>query len=282
MDVSLFDYALPEERVALRPASPRDSARMLVVREDGSLAHARVRDLPDFLHNGDMLVANDSKVIPARLRARKVVPDGTGPMIELLLHKRTAPDRFLALVRPARKLRVHDELLFDHFRGVVLSKHFGEVEVMFDIKGAALDAAITRLGEMPLPPYIAKRRPADARDVQDYQTVFAARQGSSAAPTAGLHFTPELLARLRDAGMAREEVTLHVGPGTFLPVNATDTADHRMHSEWIHLDPETAERINACRARGGRIVAVGTTALRTLETAADADGNVHSCQGETN
>lgn len=280
MDVSLFDYDLPEGRIALRPASPRDSARMLVVREDGALVHARVRDLPDFLREGDLLVANDSKVIAARLRARRATD---GARVELLLHKRTAPDRFLALARPARKLLPGDELIFaPDFVARVGGKHdAGEVEVTFALAGAALDAAIARHGEMPLPPYIARRRPADARDTADYQTVFAAHEGSAAAPTAGLHFTPELLGRLDFAGVDRTQVTLHVGPGTFLPVNAADTAGHRMHSEWLSLAQEAAAKVNAARARGGRTAAVGTTSLRTLETAALTDGTVGAFQGET-
>ena len=278
MDVALFDYELPEERIALRPASPRDSARMLVVREDGSLTHAIVRDLPEFLRAGDVLVVNDSKVIPARLHGRKA----EGPAVELLLHRRTAPDRFLALARPARKLHPGDRLYVGDGHGAqVCTRTGGEVEIAFDLAGAALDAAIARAGEMPLPPYIAKRRAADARDVADYQTIFATHEGSSAAPTAGLHFTLELLERLADAGIMREQVTLHVGPGTFLPVNEPDTSAHRMHSERIHVDPETAGRINAARRAGGRIVAVGTTALRTLETAADANGTLRAYNGET-
>jgi S-adenosylmethionine:tRNA ribosyltransferase-isomerase len=281
MDVSLFDYELPPERIALRPASPRDSARMLVVGEDGSLTHAVIRDLPDFLHKGDLLVVNDSKVIPARLHGRKIVPGADGPAIELLLHRRTAPDRFLALARPARKLHGGDRLQFDGFPAEVCARHGGDVEIAFALAGAALDAAIARTGEMPLPPYIARRRRADVRDVQDYQTVFARHEGSSAAPTAGLHFTPELLAHLAAAGISRERVTLHVGPGTFLPVNAEDTSGHRMHSEWIRIDAATAERIVAARAHDRRIVAVGTTALRTLETAANDSGIVRPYEGET-
>jgi len=282
MDVALFDYELPEERIALRPASPRDSARMLVVREDGTLAHAIVRDLPEFLRRGDRLVVNDSRVIPARLRARKVEPGGNGPAVELLLHKRTAPDRFLALARPARKLHPGDRLhINEGFGAQVCARNGSGVEIVFDLAGASLDAAIAQAGEMPLPPYIARRRAADARDVQDYQTIFATHEGSSAAPTAGLHFTPELLVRLAENGIARETVTLHVGPGTFLPVNEPDTAAHRMHSERIQVGAQIAGRINASRAAGGRIVAVGTTALRTLETAADAHGVLQAYEGET-
>ncbi|HTT83997.1 MAG TPA: tRNA preQ1(34) S-adenosylmethionine ribosyltransferase-isomerase QueA [Rhizomicrobium sp.] len=280
MDVSLFDYELPEERIALRPASPRDSARMLVIGPDGSLQHSHVRDLPDFLRAGDLLVVNDSRVIAARLRSRKAAG---GTAIELLLHKRIAPDRYLALARPARKLSPGDELIISaNFAArLIARREAGEVEIAFSVAGAALDAAIAQWGEMPLPPYIARRRPADARDAQDYQTVFAEQEGSAAAPTAGLHFTRALLARLAAAGIARAEVTLHVGPGTFQPVAAGDTAEHRMHTEWLRLSPETAATINAARAAGGRIVAIGTTSLRTLETAADANGCIHPFEGET-
>jgi S-adenosylmethionine:tRNA ribosyltransferase-isomerase len=249
MDVSLFDYELPEERIALRPAHPRDSARMLVVREDGTLTHAIVHDLPAFLRAGDTLVVNDSKVIPARLHAHKIEPGGAGPAVELLLHKRTAPDRFLALARPARKLHPGDRLHFnDGFRAQVCTRQGRDVEIAFKLAGAALDAAIAEAGEMPLPPYIARRRAADARDVEDYQTVFAMHEGSSAAPTAGLHFTPELLAWLSENGIAREQVTLHVGPGTFLPVNEPDTAAHRMHRHHMYIDAQTANPITSGRA----------------------------------
>jgi S-adenosylmethionine:tRNA ribosyltransferase-isomerase len=280
MDVSLFDYDLPDDRIALRPSQPRDRARMLVVRPDGSFVHAQVRDLPEFLRAGDLLVVNDSRVIAARLRARK---GANGPAIELLLHKRIASDRYLALARPARKLAAGDKLIISEgFTACLIARReAGEVEIGFGISGAALDAAVAQFGEMPLPPYIARRRPTDARDVHDYQTIFAAEEGSAAAPTAGLHFTPDLLARLAAAGMGRAEVTLHVGLGTFLPVNAEDTAGHRMHGEWLRLAPETAASINAARSASGRIVAIGTTSLRTLETAAGADGTVRPFEGET-
>jgi S-adenosylmethionine:tRNA ribosyltransferase-isomerase len=280
MDVSLFDYNLPDDRIALRPASPRDSAHMLVVQADGSFAHAQVRDLPEFLRAGDLLVANDSRVIAARLHAHK---GANGPAIELLLHKRVASDRYLALARPARKVAAGDELIISDGFGarLIARREAGEVEVGFGISGAALDAAIAHYGEMPLPPYIARRRPTDARDAQDYQTIFAAQEGSAAAPTAGLHFTPELLARLTAAAIGRAEVTLHVGLGTFLPVNVEDTAEHRMHSEWLRLAPEVAAAINDTHSAGGRTVAIGTTSLRTLETAAGADGTVSSFEGET-
>jgi S-adenosylmethionine:tRNA ribosyltransferase-isomerase len=286
MDVSLFDFELPEDRIALRPASPRDSAKMLVVHGDGKLEHAHVSDLPRFLRAGDVLVANDTKVIPARLHGRRTPRpgfEGDGPRVEVMLHKRSAPDRFLAFARPARKLAEGDEIHFGNgLTASILSRRDGgEVEVVFNKSGADLDAAIAQLGEVPLPPYIAGKRKADYRDVTDYQTAFALYEGSVAAPTAGLHFTPELLSRLEAAGVSREMVTLHVGAGTFLPVSATDTADHKMHAEWATLSSGTADRLNAVRGAGGRIAVVGTTSLRTLESAADGDGRVHSLARET-
>jgi S-adenosylmethionine:tRNA ribosyltransferase-isomerase len=286
MDVALFDFDLPDELIALRPASPRESARLLVVRDDGSLQHAHVSDLPEFLRSGDLLVVNDTKVIPARLRGRRLPRagfEGAGPGIEVLLHKRLSDSRFLAFARPARKLASGDSLMLGaELRATVLARgEAGEVEIAFDRAGAELDLAIANEGEMPLPPYIAGKRKADAQDRRDYQTVYADREGSVAAPTAGFHFTPELFARLAAAGASRESVTLHVGAGTFLPVGAADTKDHRMHSEWAEIGESAAENINASRARGGRIVCVGTTSLRTLESAAGDGGRVAPFRGET-
>ena len=286
MDVSLFDFELPEERIALRPASPRDSARMLVVHANGTLQHAQVRELPEFLRCGDMLVVNDTKVVPARLHGRRLPREGVageGAKIELLLHKRMAPDRFLAFARPAKKLAAGDRLQLGETITAVVSARGegGEVEVQFDRTGTDLDAAIAHEGEMPLPPYIAGKRRPDTQDIRDYQTVFAQHEGSVAAPTAGLHFTPELFARLQEKGIERETVTLHVGPGTFLPVTASDTSQHRMHAEWATLSSRAAEHLNATRSTGGRIVAVGTTTLRTLETAAGDDNVFRPFTGET-
>lgn len=285
MDVSLFDFDLPEELIALRPASPRDSARLLVVHEDGHFTHAHARDLPEFLAHGDALVLNDTKVIPARLhgrRAPKPGVEGEGPKIEVTLHKRLGADRFLAFAKPARKLSAGDALRLGNLDAKVITRgEGGEVELQFALSGAALDTAIAREGEMPLPPYIAGKRAPDARDISDYQTVYAAHEGSVAAPTAGLHFTPELFARLAEKGVTRETVTLHVGAGTFLPVTADDTAQHKMHSEWATLSGETAAHLNAVHAKGGRVAAVGTTSLRTLETAARADGTLAEFSGET-
>ena len=286
MDVSLFDFELPEERIALRPASPRDSARMLVVHADGTWQHAQVRDLPHFLKAGDALVVNDTKVIPARLHGRRLPREGAageGAKIELLLHKGVSPDRFLAFARPAKKLASGDRLHLGETLSAKVSERgeAGVVEVQFDCGGAELDAAIAREGEMPLPPYIAGKRRPDAQDIRDYQTVFAQYEGSVAAPTAGLHFTPELFARLQAKGIERETVTLHVGAGTFLPVTASDTGQHHMHAEWATVSDSTAAHLNTARERGGRIVAVGTTSLRTLETAVDGNGTFHPFSRET-
>ncbi|MGB8365031.1 MAG: tRNA preQ1(34) S-adenosylmethionine ribosyltransferase-isomerase QueA [Rhizomicrobium sp.] len=286
MDVAQFDFDLPDELIALRPASPRDAARMLVIRENGEIEHAHVRDLPDYLAAGDALVVNDTRVVRARLRGRRAPragQEGDGPQVEVLLHKRLGPARFAAFARPARKLLAGDRLHLGRSleTNIVARGEGGEIELEFVNSGAVLDAAIATQGEMPLPPYIVGKRKADARDAQDYQTLFADRSGSVAAPTAGLHFTADLLARLAQRGVTRETVTLHVGAGTFLPVSAPDTQAHRMHAEWAELDANTALRLNATRAAGGRIVAVGSTSLRTLETAADADGTIAAFTGET-
>ena len=281
MDVSLFDFELPDDRIALRPASPRDSARMLVVYPDGRLEHRLVRDLPDYLGSGDALLVNDTKVIPARLRGLRLRQSGPAK-IEILLHRRLGPDCYSILARPAKKLAAGDRLVFGRLEAELVSRGAnGEAELRFCLSGAALDAAIAAEGEMPLPPYIAGRRKADDRDVSDYQTVFAREPGSVAAPTAGLHLTPGLFERLAGKGVAREAVTLHVGLGTFLPVSADDTNQHRMHAESAFLDPATAARLNRVHAAGKRILTVGTTSLRTLESAAGGDGVIHPIAGDT-
>lgn len=281
MDVSLFDFELPEAQIALRPASPRDSARLMVVEADGAISHRSMRDLPDYLAGGDALLVNDTRVIPARLHGQRL-RDGLSAKIEILLHRRLGPDRFSVLARPARKLAAGDRLLFGDLAAQVASRgESGEAEILFALSGADLDAAIAAQGEMPLPPYIAGKRKPDARDVSDYQTMFARESGSVAAPTAGLHFTPALFAALAQKGVAREAVTLHVGLGTFLPVTVQDTARHRIHAERAVLDSTTAARLNGIHARGGRIACVGTTSLRTLESAAGPDGVLHPFDGET-
>jgi len=281
MDVSLFDFDLPEAQIALRPASPRDSARLMVVEADGAIAHRTMRDLPDYLQPKDALLVNDTRVIPARLHGQRLRAAGPAK-IEVLLHRRLGEDRFSVLARPARKLAIGDQLLFGDLKAEVTARgDNGEAQIRFALSGAALDAAIAAHGEMPLPPYIAGKRKPDARDVSDYQTTFAREKGSVAAPTAGLHFTPELFAALDNKGVSREAVTLHVGLGTFLPVTAQDTAQHRMHAERAMLDAATAGRLNGVHARGGRITCVGTTSLRTLESATSLDGVIHPFDGET-
>ena len=285
MDVSLFDFELPEELIALRPASPRDSARMLVVHRDGRLEPRRVHDLPEYLRCGDVIVFNDTKVIPARLLGRRLARDGTGEgaKVEVMLHKRIAPDSYLAFARPAKKLSSGDRLQLGKSlaASVVEKRDGGEVTVRFDLCGAELDAAIAREGEVPLPPYIAGKRKTDERDVSDYQTMFAEHDGSVAAPTAGLHFTRELLEAISDKGVRQEKLTLHVGAGTFLPVSVVDTEQHEMHAEWASVSAETASALNAAKRAAQAIVAVGTTSLRTLETAARDDGTFAPFSGET-
>lgn len=281
MDVSLFDFDLPEDRIALRPASPRDSARMLVVHGNGRLEHAHVRDLPQYLYSGDAMVANDTKVIAARLHGQRLRAAGPAK-IEILLHRRLSPSRYSVLARPARKLTVGDPLIFGALDATVAARgDEGHAEIEFALSGAALDAAIAAQGEMPLPPYIAGKRKPDASDASDYQTAFARAEGSVAAPTAGLHFTPDLLARLEARGVTRETVTLHVGLGTFLPVTVEDTAAHRMHSELATLEADVARRLNAVHDQGRRILAVGTTSLRTLESATSPDGRLAPLHTDT-
>src|SRR5437763_4834243 len=290
MRTDLFDFELPAANVALRPASPRDSARMLVVQPDGVLRDRIVSELPQWLEPGDQLVVNDTKVISAQLKGRRI-GRGTEPKIEATLIKRLDGSRWQALVKPAKKLSMGDVVRFGNEGKVCLLGHLdaqvehkgddGEVTLSFSFHGPALDQAIADLGSPPLPPYIASRRPPDERDAADYQTMFAANEGAVAAPTAGLHFTPALEAALRERGVGMHRITLHVGAGTFLPVKAEDTASHRMHSEWGTISRETADALNAARAKGGRIVAVGTTSLRLLESAVEEDGAIKPFAGET-
>lgn len=277
MKVADFDFDLPPHLIADRPAVPRDSARLLLV-SDGLHDHI-VRELPSLLRPGDLLVFNDTRVIPARLFGRR-----GNAAVEVTLHRCVAPDRWRAFARPARKLRPDDRIVFDEsLSAVVASKgEGGEVELVFDCAGADLMEALHRIGRMPLPPYIKRPGGADARDAADYQTVFAAKEGAVAAPTAGLHFTPELLAALDARGIGRAMVTLHVGAGTFLPVKAEDISDHLMHAETGLIDTTTADAVNRARAAGGRVVSVGTTSLRLLESAADADGRIRPFADETN
>jgi len=333
MKTADFDFDLPEDRIALRPAEPRDSAQLLVV-QDGGFSDHTIHDLPDFLRPGDALVFNDTRVIPARLSGVRERVGAAGETltvaVEATLHHRDAPAVWSAFMKPGKRLKAGDKVRFllpswekvarggRRMRGFVdpdagpdvvevdrahLSEPCGPtfsheerrtlsatvtaksddglVTLAFDLAGPALDEAIRAVGVMPLPPYIAAKRPEDDRDLTDYQTVFAEHDGSVAAPTAGLHFTPALLAAVRAAGVSTHAVTLHVGAGTFLPVKAEDTADHRMHSEWGEVSEQTAAALNAVRANGGRIVCVGTTSLRLLESAATPDGVIQPFHGDT-
>lgn len=291
MQLADFDFHLPEDRIALRPVSPRDSARLLLVAPDRPLADLHVRDLPDLLRAGDVLVMNDTRVIPARLKGVRLRGESR-VAVEATLHRHPQAHVWTAFMRPGKKLAVGDRVVFGEpedracllgaLEATVQAKgEGGEITLAFDLSGPDLMAAIAERGVMPLPPYIAAKRPEDTQDLTDYQTVYAAEDGSVAAPTAGLHFTPELLARLEAMGVRQEWVTLHVGAGTFLPVKVDDIAEHRMHAEWGEIDPATAERLNAARAAGGRIVCVGTTSLRLLESAAEADGTVRPFMAET-
>jgi S-adenosylmethionine:tRNA ribosyltransferase-isomerase len=344
MRVDDFDFELPEDRIALRPVSPRDSARLLIVRPGeavpsvpfpngersaersegqvrgssevspspaarlaargnllpkgrGRTGHSAipefedrvVRDLPQLLRAGDVLVFNDTKVIPAQLRGVRERPPAIAISVTLL--ERIDESSWWAFAKPGRRLRPGDRLRFGHEgrvcllgtleAGVEEKDAEGRVRLAFGFHGAFLDEAVAALGDAPLPPYIAARRPPDEQDRTDYQTVYAAREGAVAAPTAGLHFTPELFDRLDAAGIAREFVTLHVGPGTFLPVKVDDIAQHRMHAEHGTVSAETAARLNEARRAGGRLVAVGTTAVRLIEAAADENGVIHPYNGAT-
>ena len=301
MRTDLFDFDLPEELIALRPAEPRDAARMLVVRPPHRvqgqgwvsppvLEDRIVRDLPSLLAPGDALVVNDTKVIPAALEGTRE-RNGNVAHVSFNLVKRVDESRWRAFARPAKRLEVGDRVVFQAEGRVCLAGSLsatvtgkldaGEVELAFSLHSAFLDEAIAALGDMPLPPYIALKRAPDEADRTSYQTIFAAREGAVAAPTAALHFTPELLAALEARGVERHTVTLHVGAGTFLPVKVEDTGEHKMHAEWGTISEDTAAAINAVHARGNRVVAVGTTALRLLESAADARGQVQPFLGDT-
>jgi S-adenosylmethionine:tRNA ribosyltransferase-isomerase len=274
--VDLFDFDLPADRIALRPVSPRDSARLLVV-EAERMADRTVTDLPRLLRPGDTLVFNDTRVIPAQLEGRR-----GEARVGATLHKRDGLRSWRAFVRNARRVREGDLIEFGAGVAAVATDRGADGSMLLTFEGdAPVELLLERAGRMPLPPYIAARRASDERDAADYQTMFATEKGAVAAPTAALHFTPALLAALGAAGIAHETLTLHVGAGTFLPVKAEDTREHRMHSEWGRIDPTTAERLNRVRACGGRIVAVGTTSLRLLESAADEQRRIHPFEGDT-
>ena len=291
MRVADFDFHLPDDHIALRPAEPRDAARLLVVQPGLPPVDRFVRDLTAYLRPGDALVLNDTKVIPARLAGTRA-RDGQVVQVEATLHQRKAPHRWTAFMRPGKRLKVGDRVRFGQAADracalasldatVAAKGEGGEVTLDFDLAGPDLDIAIAERGDMPLPPYIAAKRGEDERDRADYQTVYAREDGSVAAPTAGLHFTPALLDQIRSQGVATHFVTLHVGAGTFLPVKADAVSEHRMHAEYGEVSVETARALNAVHAAGGRIVCVGTTSLRLLESATRPDGTIEPFAGET-
>ena len=276
MRVDLFDFELPPENIALRPASPRDSARLLSVGASGLADHI-VRDLPQLLNPGDCLVFNDTRVIPAQLEGRR-----GEAKIGATLHKREGLRAWRAFVRNAKRVKEGDQIVFGGGVTAIAGARGADGSLLLHFEGdEPVELLLERAGTMPLPPYIAARRPVDDRDQQDYQTMFAREKGAVAAPTAALHFTPELMVALAGSGVAHETLTLHVGAGTFLPVKADDTSDHQMHAEWGRIDAATADRLNAVRAQGGRIIAVGTTSLRLLESAATDDKIIRPFEGDT-
>ena len=277
MRVDLFDFDLPPANIALRPVSPRDSARLLLVSGAGGFGDHVVTDLPALLHPGDCLVFNDTKVIPAQLEGRR-----GAVRIGATLHKREGLRRWRAFVRNAKRVRIGDRIDFGAEVSAIAAERGEDGSLLLDFEGdEPIELLLERAGRMPLPPYIAGKRPADDRDLDDYQTMFAKEKGAVAAPTAALHFTPRLMASLAEAGVACETLTLHVGAGTFLPVKAEDTDSHRMHAEWGRIDSATADRLNAVRSGGGRVIAVGTTSLRLIESATGEDGVIRPFEGDT-
>jgi S-adenosylmethionine:tRNA ribosyltransferase-isomerase len=282
MRVDLFDFELPSERIALRPVSPRDAARMLCVTGDGQLEDAMVLDLPKRLRAGDCLVFNDTRVIPAQLEGIRSTFKGDEARIGATLHKRIDLRRWQAFIRNAKRLKPADRIEFGADVTAIAQERLADGSFILAFEGSEpVEVLLERAGRMPLPPYIAGKRPTDERDRSDYQTMFADKDGAVAAPTASLHFTPQLMAALVEAGIGNETLTLHVGAGTFLPVKADDTDDHVMHAEWGSIDGATADRLNAVRAGGGRLIAVGTTVLRLLESSADVNGMIQPFEGDT-
>ncbi|WP_158809440.1 tRNA preQ1(34) S-adenosylmethionine ribosyltransferase-isomerase QueA [Beijerinckia sp. L45] len=285
MRVDLFDFDLPPEHIALRPIEPREAARLLVVHPGSDLADKHLRDLPGLFRPDDVLVVNDTRVIPARLNGTRT-RNGIAARIEAMLHKREGAELWRAFLRPAKKLVAGESIQFGTAEDpldaeLVKRGDDGEGLLRFSQAGAALDRALERFGSLPLPPYIAGKRAVDAKDSADYQTIFASRPGAVAAPTASLHFTPALIAAIESRGVTIVRLTLHVGAGTFLPVKVDETENHRMHAEWGSLDAAAAERLNAAKRAGGRIIAAGTTSLRLLETATGEDGVVKPFSGDT-
>ena len=276
MRVDLFDFDLPSDRIALRPARPRDAARLLLVEGD-RLSDRNVTDLPEILRPGDALIFNDTRVIPAQLEGRR-----GEARVGATLHKREGLREWWAFVRNAKRVRDGDVIEFDEGVRASAVERDAEGAILLHFHGnEPVELLLERAGQMPLPPYIAGKRPTDKADLDDYQTMFARESGAVAAPTAALHFTDRLIAALDERGVKRETLTLHVGAGTFLPVKAEDTSSHRMHSEWGRIDLATADRLNAVKAAGGRVIAVGTTSLRLIESAAADDGTIQPFEGDT-
>ena len=282
MRVDLFDFDLPQDLIALRPARPRDSARLLLAQGQKSFSDKTVSDLPQILREGDVLVFNDTRVIPAQLEGTRLRDGASGARIGATLHQRDGLRSWQAFIRNAKRLSPGDTIDFGHDVMASAQKRLESGAWLLEFAGdEPVEVLLERAGTMPLPPYIAGKRPTDAEDRKDYQTIFAREDGAVAAPTAALHFTDRLLSELDAAGIGRETLTLHVGAGTFLPVKVDDTADHRMHSEWGRIEPDVAERLNAARAAGGRLIAVGTTSLRLLESAVDESGAIQPFAGDT-
>ncbi len=277
MNIEDFDFTLPNDRIALRPAQPRDSASMLVVNENSQFEHRKVCELSTYLSSGDVVVFNDTRVIPARLTGKR-----GEAKVEITLHKRESATSWWVFAKPAKKCRAGDILKFNGLEAKVLSLgDAGERLVNFHVEDGQMTEALEEHGVMPLPPYIAAQRQVDDQDKSDYQTLFAEKDGAVAAPTAGLHFTSGMLKSLKDKGVITANVTLHVGAGTFLPVKVDNTDDHKMHSEWGEISPETAKILNDAKARGNKIVSVGTTSLRVLESATTSDGVIHPFNTDT-
>ena len=281
MQVDDFDFDLPESLIALRPAQPRDTARLLHIPAQGDLGNRIMRDLPDLLRAGDALVVNVTKVIPARLLGVRHRDGAEGAKTEITLIERLGPVDWKCFLKPAKRVKDDDIIRFGDVEALVSGRQEGEAQLSFQIPPETMETTFADLGTMPLPPYIAGKRAPDEKDNDDYQTLFAREDGAVAAPTAGLHFTPELVATLKAKGVSFHEVTLHVGPGTFLPVKVDNIAEHKMHGEWGQVTVETAAALREVKAQGGRVVCVGTTSLRLLESAARETGKIEPFEAVT-
>ena len=281
MQVDDFDFDLPESLIALRPAQPRDTARLLHIPAQGDFGNRIMRDLPDLLRAGDALVVNVTKVIPARLVGVRHRDGAEGAKTEVTLTERLGPVDWKCFLKPAKRVKDGDIIRFGGVEALVSARQGGEAQLRFQIPPDSMETTLAELGTMPLPPYIAGKRAPDAQDNDDYQTLFAREDGAVAAPTAGLHFTPDLVAALEAKGVSFHEVTLHVGPGTFLPVKVDNIAEHKMHGEWGQVSQETAAALRDVKAQGGRVVCVGTTSLRLLESAARETGTIQPFEAVT-